>query len=161
MHRFVLACTCSVAVVAAACGGGSNSKPAADTTATAAAPPAPPPPPALTYADVAGKWNLKVTNPGSDSTILTEVLNATASDTGWTAIRGKLKAVKVRPSLSGDSLITEGGPYPSALHKGVMVTTHTVWHLQNGKLIGTTVGHYAMKKGDSVETHHIEGTKAP
>jgi len=88
------------------------------------------------------------------------VLTATATDSGWTIMRAKLKAQPVRPTVGGDSLITDGGPYPSALRKGVQVTTHTVWRLQGGKLIGTTVAHYSVKTADSVRTLHTEGTRA-
>ena len=157
MHRFALACTCGVAALAAC--SGSNQKAAADSTAVAT--PAPPPaPPPVSFNDFAGKWDLRVTNQAGDSTLLTEVLTATATDSGWTIMRAKLKAQPVRPSVGGDSLITDGGPYPSALRKGVQVTTHTVWRLQGGKLIGTTVAHYSVKTADSVRTLHTEGTRA-
>jgi hypothetical protein len=157
MHRFALACTCGVAALAAC--SGSNQKAAADSTAvvTPAPPPAPPP---VSFNDFAGKWDLRVTNQAGDSTLLTEVLTATATDSGWTIMRAKLKAQPVRPTVGGDSLITDGGPYPSALRKGVQVTTHTVWRLQGGKLIGTTVAHYSVKTADSVRTLHTEGTRA-
>jgi hypothetical protein len=158
MHRFVLACTSCVTVLAAC--SGSNQQKAADSTAVATPPAAPPAPPPLAFSDVAGKWNLRVTNEAGDSTLLTEVMNATATPTGWTVVRGKLKAQPVRPAVAGDSLITEGGPYPSALRKGVKVTTHTVWRLQDGKLVGTTTAHYSVKTADSVRTLHIEGTRA-
>jgi hypothetical protein len=161
MLRFALVCTSCVAVLAA-CSGGSSQKAAADSAAAAAAaPPAPPPaPPALSFNDVAGKWDIKVMNEAGDSTLLTETMNATADGSGWTIIRGKLKPEPVRPTVSGDSLITEGGPYPSALRKGVKVTTHTVWHMQNGKLMGVVNAHYSVKTADSTRTLHVEGTRA-
>ena len=157
MHRFALACTCGVAMLAAC--GGSTQKSAADSTvvATPAPPPAPPP---MSFNDVAGKWNLRVTNQAGDSTLLTEVMTAKATDTGWTVVRGKLKAQRLRPAVSGDSLITDGGPEPSALKKGAKVTTHTVWRLQDGKLTGTVIAHYSVKTADSVRTLRIEGTRA-
>jgi hypothetical protein len=144
----------------AACSG-SNQKAAADSTAVATPPPAPPPPPAVSFNDFAGKWNLRVTNQAGDSTLITEVMTATATDAGWNIVRGKLKAQPIRPSVGGDSLITDGGPFPSALRKGVKVTTHTVWRLQNGKLMGTTTAHYSVKTADSVRTLMSEGTRAP
>lgn len=157
MHRFALACTCGVSVLAAC--SGSNQKAAADSTAVAT--PAPPPaPPPVSFNDFAGKWDLRVTNQAGDSTLLTEVMTATGADTGWSVVRAKLKAQPVRPSVGGDSLITDGGPYPSALRKGVTVTTHSVWRLQGGKLIGTTIAHYSVKTADSVRTLHTEGTRA-
>lgn len=158
MHRFTLACTCGVAILAAC--GGSNQKSAADSTAVATPPPAPPAPPAVSFNDFAGKWNLRVTNQAGDSTLITEVMTAKTTATGWTLVRGKLKAQPLRPAVAGDSLITDGGPFPSALRKGTKVTTHTVWRLQNGKLIGTTTAHYSVKTADSVRTLHSEGTRA-
>lgn len=157
MHRLVLACTCCVTVLAAC--SGSNQQKAADSTAVAA-PPAPPAPAPLALGDVAGKWNLRVMNETGDSTLLTEVMTATATPTGWTIVRGKLKAESLRPTVGGDSLITDGGPYPSVLRKHAKVTTHTVWRLQDGKLVGTTTAHYSVKTADSVRTLHIEGTRA-
>jgi hypothetical protein len=157
MPRFTLAYGCCVAVLAGC--SSSEQKPAADTTAVAT-PPAPPAPPPLAFSDVAGKWNLRVTNEAGDSTLLTEVMTATATPAGWTIIRGKMKPQTVRPSVSGDSLMTDGGPYPSALRKGLKVTTHTVWHLVNGNLTGVTVAHYNTKSADSVRTLHDVGTRA-
>src|ERR1700722_18913983 len=142
MHRFALASTCGV-VILAACSG-SSQKPAADSTAVAT--PAPPPaPPPLALSDIAGKWNVRVTNQAGDSTLLTEVMTAKATDSGWTMARPKLKAEPLHPSVSGDSLIVDFGPAPSALRKGAKVTTRTVWRLQDGKLIGTTTAHYTVK----------------
>jgi len=158
MHRSTVAWSCC-AVVLIGCGQ-SQQKPAADTTAVTTPPPPPAPTP-LANTDVAGKWNLRVMNQAGDSTLLTEVMNATSTSTGWTIVRGKTKPEAVRPTLSGDSLITDGGPYPSILHKGAKVTTHSVWRLQDGKLIGNTVAHYNLKTADSVRTLHVEGTKAP
>jgi hypothetical protein len=157
MHRFALACGCGVALLAACSRSGQT--PAADTTAVATPPPAAPAP-ALSFNDVAGKWNLRVMNETGDSTLLTEVLNATATSSGWTIVRGKTKPETLRPAVSGDSLTTDGGPYPSVLRKGAKVTTHTVWRLQGTKLTGTTVAHYS-KGRDSVRTLRIEGTRAP
>ena len=157
MHRLALACSCALVLIGC---GQSGQKPAADSTAVATPPPPPAPKP-LALADVAGKWNLRVTNPGSDSTLLTEVMNATATESGWTIVRGKLKPEAVHPTTSGDSLITDGGPYPSALHKGAKVTTHTVWRMQDGKLVGETTAHYNLKGADSLRMLHVEATKAP
>jgi hypothetical protein len=158
MHRFAFAFGCC-AIVLGACGQSGQTK-GADTTAVTTPPPAPAPP-ALALSDVAGKWNVKVMNAAGDSTLLTEVLNATATPTGWTLTRGKRKPDALTPSVSGDSLITDGGPYPSILKKGHKVTTHTVWRLQAGKLIGSTVAHYDTKGADSVLTLRDEGTRAP
>ena len=158
MRRFAFASGCC-AILLVGCGQSGKST-SADTTATTTPPPAPPAPANLTFGDVAGKWNLKVMPETGDSTLLTEVLNATGGDTGWTIVRGKLKPEKVRPTVSGDSLITEGGPYPSALHKGLKVTTRTVWRLQGGNLVGATDARYNTKTADSLHHYRTEGTRA-
>jgi hypothetical protein len=159
MRRYALAGICC-AVALAGCGG-SQKTTTADTTAVSSPPPAPPPPPALSLNDVAGKWTLRVANHGSDSALITEVLNATATQTGWTITRGKTRPELVRPAVSGDSLITDGGPYPSVLHKGLKVTTHTVWRLHADTLIGATVARYSTKSADSVHHYDIVGTRTP
>jgi len=61
--------------------------------------------------------------------------------------------------LAGDSIVADAGPYESALRKGVKVTTHSVFRLQDGKLVGTTVAHYATKGADSVLNLRSEGTR--
>ena len=53
-----------------------------------------------------------------------------------------------------------GGPYESVLQKGLKVTTaQCVDRLQDGKLVGTTVAHYATKGADSVRNLRSEGTR--
>lgn len=156
MRRHALVCVCCAAALAGC--GGSQKTTAGDTTAVTSPPPAPPPS-VLSLNDVAGKWTLRVANEGSDSTLITEVLNATATQTGWTITRGKTRPEAVHPTVSGDSLVTEAGPYASALHKGLKVTTHTVWRLHADTLIGATVARYSTKSADSVHHYHIVGTR--
>jgi hypothetical protein len=157
MRRYALVCVCCAAALAGC--GGSQKTTAGDTTAVTTPPPAPPPPPALSLNDVAGKWTLRVANEGSDSTLITEVLNATATQTGWTITRGKMRPEPVRPTVSGDSLVTESGPYPSVLHKGLKVTAHTVYRLHADTLIGATVARYSTKSADSVHHYNVVGTR--
>jgi len=45
------------------------------------------------------------------------------------------------------------------LRKGVKVTTHSVFRLQDGKLVGTTVARYTTKGADSVRNLRSEGTR--
>ena len=155
MRRFAVVCGCC-AVVLAACRQSGQTK-GADTTAVTT----PPPPAAVSLGDFAGKWTLTLTNQAGDSTLMTDVLTATATTTGWTVVHDKMKPDTVTPSVSGDSLMTDAGPHPSVLKKGHMVTTHGVWRLQGGKLTGTTVAHYDVKSADSVRTLHVEGTRVP
>jgi hypothetical protein len=155
MRRFAFVCCC-VAVL-----GGcrkSENRTTADTTAAMVAPAAAPA--ALTAGDVAGKWNVRTTNEAGDSTLLVYVLTATPDPTGWTVAFPNRAPIAVHVIVAGDSIITDAGPYPSVLRKGVQVTTHGVSRLQGGKLVGTTVAHYATSRPDSVRTLRTEGTRA-
>jgi hypothetical protein len=70
------------------------------------------------------------------------------------------KAVPSRVILvSGDSIVTETGPFESVRRPGVPVTTRTTFRWENGKLVGTAVGHYTVKGADTVRTFIVEGVK--
>ena len=89
-------------------------------------------------------------------------LTATADTSGWTLTRPDRKTVPVRVvAVGGDSIITEAGPYESALRKGVQVRARMVLRLQEGKLVGTTEARYARSGGDSVAHRSTEGTRVP
>jgi hypothetical protein len=155
MRRLVLL---GCAAMLVACSKAEN-KPAADTTAAVA--PAPAPPPAVTMADVAGKWHVKVMTESSDSVILEYDLTAD-STMNWKAMFPKrTKPETMHAMLSGDSIVTDAGPYSSALRKGQMVTTHAVARLQGGEMVGMTTAHYNTKKADSVVVLRFRGTKTP
>ncbi|HVD60797.1 MAG TPA: hypothetical protein VNC11_07995 [Gemmatimonadaceae bacterium] len=141
----------SATLLFAACVKSENSTP--DTTAAMApaAAPAPAPAPApMSLSSVAGKYHTE----GKDekgATIVSYDLDA--SDTAhWTIqFPDRKEPVKMNSVMaSGDSIVVEAGPYPSAVVKGAMVTTHTVYHMQDGKLMGRTVAHYN-KGPDSVK----------
>ena len=165
MRRLTFACAwCTAALVACT----SSGKPsAADTTAANATPPAaatPAPPPPLALSALEGKWTLKVMNMAGDSALLTETLNATGTDTGWTLVRGggKRPPDKARPSVSGDSLMVDVGPTSSILRKGVNVATHSVLRMQDGNLVGMATAHYlGTKTADSVRQFKLEATRGP
>ena len=63
-------------------------------------------------------------------------------------------------AVAGDSIVTEAGPFESALRKGVQVSVQNVTRLQDGKMVGTTIAHYATKGADSVRNLRFEGTRA-
>jgi hypothetical protein len=130
-----------------------------------AEPPAPPPPPPapapIALADVAGTWTVKVMPEGSDTTLVTYTLVATADTTGWTMTFPKRKAIPMHVMTSADSIIVDVGPFESALRKGVQVTTHGSMHLAGGMLTGTTTAHYKTTKPDSVVNLRQSGTKNP
>ncbi len=153
-----LAPCCFVAALVAC--GKSKEQPAADSTAMAAPEPTAEAAPApLALGDVAGKWTMRTMAADKDTTLVTYEMVAAADGSGWTFNFPKRKPVAVRVQASGDSLITEAGPYESALRKGVQVTTNGVLRMQDGKLVGTAVAHYATSGPDSVRQLRIEGTR--
>ena len=136
---------------------GAASTPAAAAPAPAAAAPTP-----LSLADVAGKWQIRsVPEAGADTTTRTYVLTATADTTGWVINYPSGLKVPVHVTVSGDSVIGKTGTYASQRRKGVKVMTESAFRLQGGKLVGTTIAHYAKAGPDSVLRLHIEGTKMP
>ena len=152
MRRFAILCYCAAAVVGCA---------KTETKAPAAAAVTPPPPSPIALADVAGKWSVKGMNEARDTTLLTYELNATADTTGWTIAFPNRKPIPARVAVvAGDSVVIDAGPYESVLRKGVQVTTHGVFRLQNGAMAGLTVAHYKTTKPDSVRRIVMEGTRA-
>jgi hypothetical protein len=148
MRRFTIA----VAVLAlAAC---APKEQPADTTATAT-----PPAPTIALSDVAGAWTATVMQQNSDSVILTYEMTASADPTAWTITLPGRPPIPVRPTVDGDSIMTDAGPYESALRKGVQVTTRGVVRLVNGELVGTTTAHYQTTGADSVVVLRTRATK--
>jgi hypothetical protein len=155
MRRLVLL---GCAAVLVGCAKPEN-KPAADTTAAVA--PAPAPPPMLMMSDVAGKWHVKVMPETSDSVILEYDMTADSTMNWGLMFPGRSKPVMAHAMLSGDSVVTDAGPYASALRKGQMVTTHGVARIQGGEMVGMTTAHYNTKKADSVVVLRFRGTRTP
>lgn len=155
MGRFAVFCCVALLV---GCGK-SEVQPAKDTTAVAAAPPQASP--AISLADIAGKWKLR-TMDGAGGNVVESGLTATADTSGWTLTRPNGKTIPVRVvAVAGDSIITEAGPYESAIRKGVQVRSRMVLRLQDGKLVGTNEARYAMSGGDSVAQRPAEATRMP
>ena len=115
----------------------------------------------IALADVAGKWKVRaVPTSGADTSATEFTLTATGTTEGWKFAFANGLTVPVRVTTSGDSIITDAGPYKSIRRKGVDVTTHGVFRKQGDKLVGTTIAHYN-KGADSVLTLHAEGMRAP
>jgi len=126
-----------------------------DTTGAMAAPD-----PALSLADVAGTWLVRsFPDSGADTTVTNARLIATADSTGWVIELPSKQKVPHSVAVSGDSIMLKSEPYASMRRKGKTVWTESVFHLENGKLIGTTVAHYAKSGPDSVLRLHTEATK--
>ncbi|MGH7711861.1 MAG: hypothetical protein ACREOG_11295 [Gemmatimonadaceae bacterium] len=126
----------------------------ADTMATAT-----PPAPTIALSDVAGTWAARVMPEMGDSTVLTYELTASADPTAWTITFPGRPPVAIRPTVDGDSILVEAGPYESALRKGVQVSTTGAFRLVNGELHGTTIAHYQTTGADSVARFRTVATK--
>lgn len=125
-----------------------------------APPPAPPGPPPISLADVAGNWQIRVNSAAGDS-VLGFTLLATSDTSGWTMTMPGNRTVPVRVlSVAGDSIVTEAGPYPSALRRGQQVRTHSIFRLHDGELRGTTHATYNVNTADSVATLNSVGRRA-
>jgi hypothetical protein len=129
--------------------------------------PAPPPPPEappapapINLASVAGNWDFKVMPATGDSVVTTFTLVATGDTTGWTMTLPKRKALALKVTVSGDSVMTVSPQYESVLRKGMKVSTNSTFHMVGDKLVGTTIAHYAVKTADSVVNLRTEGTRA-
>jgi hypothetical protein len=127
---------------------------AADSSAPTAATPAPAP---ISLADVAGVWDATVQPVGRDTVVTTMIITATATNDGWSMKLPNGANPKVTVvSVAGDSIITTTGTFASATRKGQQVSTHNIFRLQGGKLIGITHAKYST--GDTT-TLRVEGTK--
>jgi hypothetical protein len=114
----------------------------------------------VSLASVAGKWTMTTKLATSDSVVLTFEMVAAADPSGWTFNFANRPPVPLRIlATAGDSIVAEAGPYESMLRKGVQVSTHSVMHFQGGKLVGTTMAHYASTGADSVLSLRTEGTR--
>ena len=98
----------------------------------------------ISLADVAGTWDGTVTAVGNDTVLTIVELTATADPSGWTMKVANAKTPTMMTSVpsqnvlaAGDSVVVEAGPFASVLRPGQQVTTHTVYRLQDGKLVGS------------------------
>ncbi len=118
--------------------------------------------PAISLADVAGQWSVRTMGEGSDSTLVTFGMVATADGAGWQMLPPNRNPIPMRVvAVDGDSIVTEAGPFESLLRPGVMVTTRVVNRLREGRLVSTFVARYATSGADSVLYGRSEGTRAP
>jgi hypothetical protein len=111
-------------------------------------------------ANFAGTWTVSATPESSDSVIVTYELMATDSTGGWTmTFPGRDPIPLTVVLVDGDSVVSEVGPYESALRPGVMVTTQAVSRVEGGMLTGSFVAHYATDAADSVLRGRQHGTR--
>ena len=100
---------------------------------------------AVNLADVAGTWKVRSMVGPKDSVVATSVLVSSASRDGWVLrLEGRAPIPLRIVAMGGDSVVTEGGPYPSILRKGLTVTVlRNVSHYKGGTLTGTFEAHYS------------------
>jgi hypothetical protein len=153
MKKYV---TILAALAVVACAGSEKTETDSAAAATPTVGPA-----ALDLASLAGKWTQVVRAEGSDSILVTSELNAGADASSWTIKLPGREPQPVRVTVSGDSVMTEVGPYESVLRKGVQVTTSGVARLVDGKLVGTTIARYSGAGADSVVRMRTEATRTP
>ena len=108
---------------------------------------------------VAGKWNFETRGDAPDTTVTKAVVVATADTTGWVMELPSGKKVANHVSVSGDSIMIKSDTYASMRRKGKQVWSEGVYRLEDGKLVGTLIGHYANSGADSVLKLHSVGTK--
>ena len=121
----------------------------------------------ISLADVAGTWDGTVMAVGNDSALAVVELTAAADPAGWSMKVANAKtptAMTTVPATSvvadGDSVIVEAGPFQSVLRPGQQVSTHTVYRLQDGKLVGTLLATYPAS-GEIVELRTMATKKMP
>lgn len=162
MSRVVIACSATLLLAGCAKSDQAAKDSAAAAAAMPAPAPAPAPTPALSLSDVAGKWQMRsVPESGKDTSATKYVLTATADTTGWFNTFPSGLKVPLHVTVSGDSVIEKSGTYASQRRKGVKVMTESTLKMQGGKLVGTTIAHYAKAGPDSVLRLRNEGTKMP
>jgi hypothetical protein len=116
----------------------------------------------ISLADVAGRWKVRSTDEAGGN-VVESSLTATSDTTGWTMeLANNPKPIPVRViAVAGDSIVTDAGPFQSALRKGLQVNTRTTYRIQDGKLVGVVEARYRIKGTDSVAHRSLEGTRAP
>lgn len=97
--------------------------------------------------------------PAADTTVATAVLVATPDTSGWVMELSSKVKVKNHVTFSGDGVTVKSEPYASMRRKGKQVWSESVYRLENGKLVGLMVAHYAKSGADSVLRLKAEGTK--
>jgi hypothetical protein len=106
----------------------------------------------VTLASVAGSWKTKVMVGPKDSIVLMNMTMASADKDKWVMKNpGQTTPVALRiVAVGGDSIVSEAGPYPSALRPGQTVTAlRNVIHYKGDKGTGWFEAHYST--GDVVK----------
>jgi hypothetical protein len=115
----------------------------------------------VSLSDLAGTWNMRTLNMAGDSVLVTYTIFATNDVSGWTLTFPGRAPIPVRViEVSGDSIVIDAGPYPSALQHGVTVSTRFDMKLQGNRLSGLISAIYNMPQGPTTVPLRVEGTRA-
>ncbi len=136
---------------------GCSKKDAAPVDTTVAAVPAAS---AMSLESLAGVWNVSVMPEGRDTVLATYVLNTTDTAAWMFAFPNRPPLALRITGRSGDSLLTEAGPFESGITPGLQVksSTSTLW-MQDSKLVGRVRTSYDRTGPDSVVNLRTEGTR--
>lgn len=116
----------------------------------------------ISLADIAGSWHVRsVPEHGPDTSVIQYTLTTTRDSSGWKILYNNGLTVPLRVSASGDSVITDAGPYQSARRRRLEVTAHAVFRHAGDRLVGRTIGHYKTRGADSVRAFRTEATRVP
>ncbi len=150
--RFTALIACALVVV-----GCSKEEAAPVDTAVVAVPP---PAAAMSLESLAGVWNVSIMPEGRDTVVTTYVLNTTDTAAWMFAFPNRPPLAMRITGRSGDSLITEAGPFESGITPGLQVksTTSTVW-MQDSKLVGRVRASYDRTGPDSVVNLRMSATR--
>jgi hypothetical protein len=115
----------------------------------------------VSLVDMAGTWNMRTLNMAGDSVLVTYEIFSTGDLTGWTLTFPGRPPIPVRViEVSGDSVVLDAGPYPSALRQDVTVSTRFDMQLRDDRLSGLITAIYNMPDGDVTVPLRVEGTRA-
>jgi hypothetical protein len=114
----------------------------------------------ISLSAVAGTWRMRSAAVTGGDTVDFELMFTTDTSSSTLTYPNR-EPIPVRiVAVSGDSIVTETGPYESVLRKGVQVTSRTVYRLREGSLVGSTESRYALTTGDSVAARRSQGSRA-
>jgi hypothetical protein len=114
----------------------------------------------ISLADVAGVWTMQAFADTGNTALITYEMLATDSAEGWVVTFPDREPLPARLlPVEGDSMVIDVGPYESVLRQGVMVSTQSVFRLDDANLTGTFVARYETTQADSLLRGRQQGTR--
>jgi hypothetical protein len=97
---------------------------------------------------------------GKDTVVTSYVLNATDTANMTFVFTGRTDVIPLRVTgQSGDTTMTEAGPFPSGIQAGQQVSVKTKQWMQNGQIMMEVDAHYEGTPADSVVKLRAVGTR--